>query len=340
MNHKKRIGIITIIGIILLLLIITTILLAKNKTNWVSDQDFLYAKAIDYIVSKQKKNGYDNNKEDYQVFADYKGFGISKNDKNNEKYVYMYILEECYYVKNEKIRSSEGSCIPYKFTFDENNEVINYETPKDGGEYVKSLKRIFPNEIQDKVLAYTFDNTKLRNKVKEHYSYLASTEIVAIDDEENPIVICGTYGGYTSKAEANTIEGNYIDGYGNVYKYKIPCDEKEELLVGIDELNIEIVMKYTGEKVATISKEEINEIKNNLRDIEEEYEEKGIWVEDIPLSFVKVKYIKKDDLTVAENNKGELIDLIKITNEINISEAGNKIINILKRYHLVYTYNE
>lgn len=45
-------------------------------------------------------------------------------------------------------------------------------------------------------------------------------------------------------------------------------------------------------------------------------------------------------LTVVEDNKGELIDLIKITNEINRSEAGNKIINILKRYHLVYTYNE
>ena len=72
MNNKKNIVISTIMAIVLLL-IITTIILANNKTSWVIDHDFLYSKAIDYIVSEHKKEYY-NNGEDYQFFTDYKGF--------------------------------------------------------------------------------------------------------------------------------------------------------------------------------------------------------------------------------------------------------------------------
>lgn len=336
MNNKKSILVITIIGIALLLLV-TTIILANRKTNWVTDQDFLYSKAIDYIISENKKEYY-NNEEDYQVFTDYKGFGISENKKKNEKYAYMYVLVESYYTKKEKIRSDVGSSMPYKFTFNENNEIINCEIPENGNRYAKSIIRIFPNDIENEVLSYTFDDTKLRNDVKEHYSYLASTDIVHTDYEEFPIVICGMYGGYTSKAEANTIKGKYIDGYGDVYEYTIPCNENEELRINIDEITENEISKYVGEKVSTISKEDIEEIKNNLADIEDEYENIGIWAEDVPLSFVKVKYVKKNNLLVVDYDKAEFTDLIKSTNEMNISQSAKKILNILNKYDLVYTY--
>lgn len=339
MNNKKSILIITIIVIVLLLLI-TTITLANRKTNWVTDQDFLYTKAIDYIANEHKDNYYDNKKEDYQVFSDYKGFGISENEKKNEKYAYMYVVVESYYTKNEKIRSSARSSTPYKFTFNENNEVINYETPNDCGEdnYRKTIKRIFPNDIEDEVLLYKMDNTKLRNSVREHYSYLVNTDIFDTDYEEYPIVICGMYGGYTTKTEANTIKGKYIDGYGDIYEYTIPCNENEELRINIDEITENEILKYVGEKVSTISKEDIEEIKNNLADIEDEYENIGIWAEDAPLLFVKVKYVKKNNLLVVDYDKAEFTDLIKSTNEMNISESGKKILNILNKYNLVYTY--
>lgn len=338
MNNKKNIVTITII-VIVLLLIITTIILANNKTNWVTDHDFLYSKAIEYIVNKHKEEYY-NNEEDYQVFTDYKGFGISENQKKNEKYAYMYVLVESYYTKNEKIRSDSGSCMPYKFTFNENNEVINYEIPNDCGEqnYKNSIERIFPRDIENKVLSYEFDDAKLINNVKEHYSYLESTDIFDTDYEENPIIICGMYGGYTTKAEANTIKGKYIDGYGDVYEYTIPCNENEEISIDIDKIRAIEMPRYVGNKVNTISKEDINEIKNNLADIEEDYENIGIWAEDSPLSFVKVKYVKKNDLTVVEYGKPEFTDLIKSTNEMNISESGKKILDILNKYNLVYTY--
>ena len=146
------------------------------------------------------------------------------------------------------------------------------------------------------------------------------------------------YGGYTTKAEANTIKGKYIDGYGDVYEYKIPCNENEEISIDIDKIRAIEMPRYVGNKVNTISKEDINEIKNNLADIEEDYENIGIWAEDSPLSFVKVKYVKKNDLTVVEYGKSEFTDLIKSSNEMNISEAGKKILDILNKYNLVYTY--
>lgn len=336
MNNKKNIVIITIVAIVLLLLI-TIIILANNKTNWITDHDFLYSKAIDYIVNEHKKEYY-NNEEDYQIFTDYEGFGISQNEKKKEKYAYMYVLVESYYTKKEKIRSGSGSCIPYKFTFNENDEIINYEIPEDGSRHTESIKKIFPNDIEDKVLSYIFDDTKLNNDVKQHYSYLESTEIVHIDNEEYPIVICGMYGGYTTKAEANTIKGKYIDGYGDIYEYTIPCNENEELRINIDEITENEISKYVGEKVSNISKEDIAEIKDNLVNIEEEYENVGIWAEDEPLSFVKVKYVKKNNLLVVDYDKPEFTDLIKSTNEMNISESGKKIISILNKYNLVYNY--
>ncbi len=146
------------------------------------------------------------------------------------------------------------------------------------------------------------------------------------------------YGGYTSKAEANTIKGKYIDGYGDVYEYTIPCNENEELSINIDEITSNEISKYVGKKINTISKEDIAEIKNNLANIEDEYENIGIWAEDAPLSFVKVKYVKKNNLLVVDYDKAEFTDLIKSTNEMNISETGKKIISILNKYNLVYNY--
>ncbi len=58
----------------------------------------------------------------------------------------------------------------------------------------------------------------------------------------------------------------------------------------------------------------------------------------MPSSFIKVKYVKKNNLLVVDYDKAEFTDLIKSTNEMNISESGKKILDILNKYNLVYTY--
>ena len=75
--------------------------------------------------------------------------------------------------------------MPYKFTFElDSNKVVKYEIPDDGSEYVPSIKRMFPDDIENKVLNYEWDSSKLMKEVKEYYSDLEDKDIYfEIDDE-------------------------------------------------------------------------------------------------------------------------------------------------------------
>ena len=145
----------------------------NDKTVWITDNDFLYDKAVTYIVNQNTVNGYDKDKNDYKVFADYNGFGIE--EKGNKKYVYMWILEESYYVENNKLESSQGSSTLYKFTF-VNDEVVGYETLEDGSLYTSSMKKMLPDSIENEVFSFEMSDIKLKEQVKEYYSYLESAE--------------------------------------------------------------------------------------------------------------------------------------------------------------------
>ena len=342
MNKKIKL---TLIFVIIILLIIASIIginvNLSNKSNekygyWITDNEFLYDKAIEYLKEEKLKIAHDKDKEDYQIFYDYEGFGIK--EKDNKKYAYMYILEESYYIKHEKIRSSEGSCMPYKFIF-ENNEVIGYENPKDGSEYANSIKEMFPDDIENEVMRYEFKDAKLKKRVEEHYSYLESTLIVNMDYDEDIIVAYGIYGGNITKSEANTIKGKCIDGYGDIYEYKIPCNENQELLVEIEGIDKNIISKYQGNKIASISIEDLNTIKNNLNNLKEEYSNTKTINEDMQLSFVKVSHKKNNDnnMLVLDYENSSLMDLLVDTYNVrkeNTSEASKNILNILTKYNL------
>lgn len=168
-NKQKNTIIIILILLVIGLICMIIGISRKNKENWITDNEHLYSKAIEYIEKEQKEKGYDKHQQDYQVFTDYKGFGIE--EKDNKKYVYMWILKETYYVKEGELKISEGSSMPYKIIFD-NNEVIKYENPKDGAYYASSIKEMFPDSIENKIIAYSMGNSKIKEKVKEHYSYL------------------------------------------------------------------------------------------------------------------------------------------------------------------------
>lgn len=341
---NKKVKIIFIISIILLVvvgLVIGINVHLSNKSNekygyWITDNEFLYDKAIKYLKEEKYKIANDKDKEDYQIFCDYEGFGIK--EKDNKKYGYMYILEESYYVKHEKLRSSEKSCMPYKFIF-ENNEVIGYETPQDGSEYIISIKDMFPNDIEHKVLNYNFNIIKLSKEVEKHYSYLESTLIIDVDYNEDIIAICGIYSDNISKHESNIIKGNCIDGYGDIYEYNIPCNENEELLVDINDIDKNIIAKYQGDYITSISKEDLNEIKSNLSNLREDYSNINTTNKDTKSSFVKVLNTNhyNGDMII-DSNDGDFIDLIIYTSNFrqeNISESSKNILNILAKYNLI-----
>ena len=148
---------------------------------WITDHEYLYDVAIDYLVNeKTAKENYEVlNRilgKDYKVFTDYEGFGIQ--EKGNYTYVYMWILEESYYVSDQKLYSMSGSSMAYKFKFTtHSSEVVGYEVPKDGDLYTKSIKEMFPKEIVDKVLTFNMSNDKITKEIHSYYSYLPDTKV-------------------------------------------------------------------------------------------------------------------------------------------------------------------
>ena len=189
-NKTKKISNrrIVLIIIIFALVILSLLFYYKNsKINLVSDSDELYEVVIDYLREEEFENNPDSKYKDFNVFYSYYGFGIEK--KDNYKYVYMWIFSQSYYLEdNVSLAISTGQSIPYKATF-KDNKIIKIEHPKDGNEYVSSIKKIFPNVIATQVL--NFDKSeninKLFNEVLErqnkYYNYLnMDMSKITIDD--------------------------------------------------------------------------------------------------------------------------------------------------------------
>ena len=174
MKNKKVIILLSLIVVILTSVFIIFKVLNKSDEKYITNSDNLYDVAIEYLV---KHTNYDSkNKSNFKIFTDYHKFGITM-DKEN-KYAYMYINIQSYYVKNNKIIAFSGNSMPYKFTFDKKtNKVIKYEEPIDGYERNASIKRMFPDDIEDEVLKFKLDDKEMIKKVKEYYSFLEDTNI-------------------------------------------------------------------------------------------------------------------------------------------------------------------
>lgn len=141
------------------------------------------------------------------------------------------------------------------------------------------------------------------------------------------ILFTGIYGGFTTKANSNTIKGKYVDTYGNVYDYKIPCDENEEILIPVDEIDKSIVEKYKADYLYTLSKEELDSILNNMNNVLGEYEKTNRMVIDAPSSFVYI---------VVNGNKKEITTINHDTIKENTSEAGKNILSVIVKNNMIY----
>lgn len=153
-NNKKVIGILLIFFVIIFIILLY--LLCNLNVNLVNNSDDLYDKAIAYLRKYELANNPDRNKDDFNVFFSYYGFGIES--KMGYKYVYMWIYDSSMYVEDgTTLEISSGASMPYKFTFKE-DEIVSYEIPKDGSEYISSIKEMFPLVISNQVI--DFDTTK------------------------------------------------------------------------------------------------------------------------------------------------------------------------------------
>lgn len=173
--------------------IISSILIYYNKKlkmNLVNDSDFLYDEVINFLKSKEFDENPDSNKNDFNVFYSYHGFGIEKD--NRYKYAYMWIYQQSYYIEKEEdgagLTISSGSSIPVKAIF-KDNKLQDIVYPEDGSQYVSSIKKMFPGIIEYQVLNYDKEKNinKLFNEVEQkkniYYDYLSlDMSKITIDD--------------------------------------------------------------------------------------------------------------------------------------------------------------
>ena len=158
--------IILIIIIIILGIFISLNLFKNNKVTFITDNDYLYDKAIKYLLKHD--DNVDKNKKNYKRFIDYKGFGIAQDKKY--KYAYMWVVSDSYYEKNDKLVKSDGYSLPCKVVFNKRNDkVIKVIFTQDGEGYKVSIINMYPKEIEKKVLNYRMDDSNLKKIVDDYY---------------------------------------------------------------------------------------------------------------------------------------------------------------------------
>jgi hypothetical protein len=139
----------------------------KNGEKYVKDHDYLYDLAINYLIDQDdEQQTPDHEKEGYHYFVTYDPFGITV--KDDTYYVYMWVLDESYYLDKGEIESGASSSVFNKFTF-KDDKVVKYETPKDGGDYTDSIKDMCPDsKMSNKALNYDL-KLSLDDEVQKYY---------------------------------------------------------------------------------------------------------------------------------------------------------------------------
>jgi len=162
-----------------------------NKSN-TNEEIECYRNAFNTLFSNylrdiEYETNHDADKNDFNVFYSYYGFGIE--EKDSYKYAYMWVYNQSYYLENEEsLEISSGASLPCKVTF-KGNQVIKVEYPKDGNFYVKSIKEMFPSVIAVQILNFDKEENinKLFNDVlkrkNKYYDYLnLDMDKLTIDD--------------------------------------------------------------------------------------------------------------------------------------------------------------
>ena len=197
-----------IIGIILFILVLFGGFYYRNRPihqkdtdteTMVSDKDYLYDKGIEFIKEKFHDLNTRKEQKDYQVFVSVEKFGIT--EKDNYNYVYMWVLSESYFVKDDQLFNGRSNSSFYRIIFLE-DEIFDYDMPINGRDYEdtesyvmdknyafvkseddpesdfsKELKSLCGNhEIYQKIMDYDIQLSNME-QVKEKYSYLTNFTI-------------------------------------------------------------------------------------------------------------------------------------------------------------------
>lgn len=315
MKKKKLylIGCISIL-IIVLICIIGYFIYKSNNTVWITDHEYLYDKAIEYLNQKDTSESYDKNKEGFKIFFDYEPFGIE--ERGNKKIAYMWILEEEHYMENNEIESGEGGSMPYKFVF-ENNEVIKYQIPSDGSEYGSSIKRIFPKSIEREVMRFQIDSSKLREDIEEYYSnFKTNTEQINVNSIKS----------YSSKDGHNGVIMDAVVVKVDEESMLVLASDSDSMLASVGFLKEENIGYKQGQEIAIYYSGDILEsYPCQLAGIEKIEIVKDKSNKEIPDSILRYCYSSRYNVSVeiAELTNSGIYLKITDTNELKYNYSHN-----------------
>ena len=244
---------IVIVGIIYGVIVLNN----KNEEVYITDNDFLYDVAKEYLINQEKETSHDKDMPKFNSFIAYKGFGIQENSNKTEKYAYMWILQENYYSVDNKIHLGTGSSMPYKFTF-KDDKVLKYDIPEDGSYYTSSMKNLFPSDVYNKIISYDSSSSgelgkNLRQQLRNYYSEYTETD-------DTTIITHLETTKFSAIIERNDYENNqlYVKGFSdNTINYTgnfvLKIDENTVLKDNNENIQLSklkrgeaIVITYTG----------------------------------------------------------------------------------------------
>lgn len=251
-KEKKYLFVISIVSFLIVLAAIVSYFCFFQRESFINDYDYLYNEAITFLENNSKD--YTKEENDFKLFYSYEKLGISED--RNYKYAYLWILEESYYVKNNKVELGNSSSRPYKFTF-KDDKVIKEEIPQDGSYYKKSLKKIFPWKIRVKMNFLDLDKLKTENNRKraQYYDYLDNN--INYNDDSKEIL--------TLKEKNNCVLKKELYYKDDISIYSV-CLEKIEINFNNKKWELKDYLDYTDKKSSEVMSDIIEMIEENDKD--------------------------------------------------------------------------
>ncbi len=159
---KIAIGImIILITIIGLMFFVDVNRMNNNEPVVFSTWGFKYAPLVDFheekIISEvenyllEKSDNEPKHHENEKSFVSIRTYLIEEKNKHKLYNVYSWVLEEKYYLENNKIKQDSSSSIPYMFVVEHTNDkykVTDSRIPRDGVYYAEDMKNIFPRSVR------------------------------------------------------------------------------------------------------------------------------------------------------------------------------------------------
>lgn len=175
---KIAIGImIILITIIGLMFFVDVNRMNNNEPVVFSTWGFKYAPLVDFheekIISEvenyllEKSDNEPKHHENEKSFVSIRTYLIEEKNKHKLYNVYSWVLEEKYYLENNKIKQDSSSSIPYMFVVEQTNDkykVTDSRIPRDKV-YTEDMKNIFPRSVRNDMDEIYNDGTIERLKM-------------------------------------------------------------------------------------------------------------------------------------------------------------------------------